>query len=144
MARRRETRRTRRLRIAVACGLAGVSVALASATVYAVETRSPFVTIDATEALYASAAYFVLRALLVEVRPVVLAPVVLGLALGFGVSALYTFSWLDRERDSLFVRLFAGDSLETLDLVRAGAGVLVAFLIDALVVMRVRAPRRRR
>ena len=120
----------------VACALAGVSFALAAGTVLAVETGSPFVRIDATEALYASAAYFVLRALLVEVRPIVLAPIVLGLALGFGVSALYTFSWLDRGRDTLFVRIFAGESLETLDLARAGAGVLVAFVVDSLVVMR--------
>ena len=144
MALRLGRRRTRTLRRCVWCVLAVVAFVLASTEVWGVRTGSAFVTINAAEALYASALYFVMRVVFPVARPVWVAVAAFGVAMAVGLSALYTTSWLDRGRDTLFVRVLAGDSIERLDLLRAGAGVVGAWVVDGLIVMWMRAPRRRR
>jgi len=92
--------------------------ALALGERWAIETGTPFVTINAAEALYSSSLYFALRAFFPAGRPLFIAFLTIGIASAIGLPALYRSSWIDRMRDSLPVRLFAGEKIEALDLVR--------------------------
>ena len=143
MAPRRENRTTRVARVRLRLALGAGCFVLATGAVWNIRTSSPFVTVNAAEALYTSALYFALRAWWSRVPAIVPAVLSIGLAYVLDFSELYRSSWLDRERKSWLVRLVASDSLELLDAARLTLGVGVAFFVDLLVVGRLRVRSRR-